>query len=217
MKTLPVSLLPEGRLCVVIGAGPVGARKAAALLEAGATVRVVGKRFSSRFDELGEVERIKSGYNKRFLEGAFIVIAATSSASINRRAARDARAAGALVNVVDTPSLCDFHFPSVARKGDVAIAVSTGGASPALARRLREKIEASVDDVYASLAGILKAVRRRAIEEIPDAAARRAFFEQLAGDPFLKIISEKGPKAALAEARRRLDAAIRTAREVVRR
>ncbi len=197
MKILPVGLVIEGKLCVVVGSGRIAARKAAALLEAGARVRVVGRRFSADFAELDAVERVRAAYDEHHLKGALLVVAATSDSATNRAVASDARAAGILVNAVDMPGECDLIFPAVTRKGDVSVAVSTGGASPTLARRLRERIETSIGDAYGDLAAILKAVRQRAIEGIADKRHRRAFFEKLAGDDFLEIITREGRDRAL--------------------
>ncbi len=213
MKVLPVGLLVDGRLCVVIGGGVVAARKAAALVEAGAVVRAVAPFFAEDFDELAGVEMVKGRYELHHLEGACLVIAATDESRTNLQAARDARAAGALVNVVDTPQECDFIFPAVSRRGDIAVAVSTGGASPALARHLRERIDGTVGDVYGELASVLKSVRERAIARLPQAAQRRKFFEGLASDEFLALIEAEGREAALEEAWRRLDVAISRAHQ----
>jgi len=205
MKVLPVNLLIEGKLAVVIGAGRVAARKATALLAAGARVRVVGKDFAPEFDALKGVEAIRAAYRRQHIEGAWVVIAATDSPKTNSLVARDARRVGALVNVVDTPELCDFIFPAVVQKGEVAIAVSTGGASPTLAKRLKDQISSSLDDAYEGLAKVLAAVRPRAIEAIPDPARRREFFETLADDRFLAVLKKDGYDQALAKARKLLE------------
>jgi len=213
MNVLPVGLLIDRRLCVVVGGGPVAARKAAALAEAGGQVRAVAPQFTTDFETLEGVEKIEATYQSAHVEGAAVVIAATDERETNLRAARDARAAGALVNVVDAPEECDFIFPAVSRKGDVAVAVSTGGASPTLARRLREHIDGTLRDSYAELAWVLKSLRKRAIAELPSAPQRSAFFEGLASDEFLAFIEARGREAALEEASRRLDEAIARARE----
>jgi siroheme synthase-like protein len=205
MKVLPVNLLIEGKLAVVVGAGKVAARKAAALLAAGARVRVVGKEFAPEFDTLEGVETIRAAYRRNHIDGAWVVIAATDSGKINSQVARDARKAGALVNVVDTPELCDFVFPAVVQKGEVAIAVSTGGASPTLAKRLKDQISSSIDDAYEGLAKVLAAVRSRAIKAIPDPARRREFFETLADDKFLAMLKKDGYDKALAKAQKLLE------------
>ena len=207
MKTLPVNLILDGKLAVVVGAGSVAARKAAALLAAGARVRVVGKEFADEFADLPGIEAVREAYKKGDLKGASVVIAATDSSAVNAGVARDARDAGALVNVVDTPERCDFTFPAVAQRGEVAIAVSTGGASPSLARRLKDEIAGSLDDSYVELAKVLSKVRPRAMKEVTDAARRRAYFETLAGDGFLKLIKTKGHEKALAEALKLLEKA----------
>lgn len=213
MKVLPVGLLLEGKLCVVVGGGRVAARKAAALLEAGAVVRVAAERFSRDFDALDDAECVPEAYSRRHIEDAAVVIAATSDPNTNLAVAADARKLGALVNVVDTPAECDFIFPAVSRKGDVSVAVSTGGASPLLARQLKDKIETSIEDTYGELAKVLKAVRRRAIDGIADGARRRAFFEALASDEFLEVIRRDGTDSALRQAESLLEKTIDRARK----
>lgn len=212
MKVLPVNLVLEGKLAVVVGAGKVAARKAAALVAAGARVRVVGKAFSRDFDEIEGVEAVRAAYRRNHIEGASVVIAATDSGAVNAKVARDARSEGALVNVVDTPELCDFVFPAVAQKGDVSIAVSTGGASPTLARKLKDEIAGSLDDAYVALAKVLATTRPLAMKEIPNAARRCEYFETLASDGFLKLLKSKGHDKALAEALRLLDEKFRDKR-----
>jgi precorrin-2 dehydrogenase/sirohydrochlorin ferrochelatase len=137
------------------------------------------------------------------------VIAATDSAATNSKVARDAHALGALVNVVDRPAQSDFIFPAVAQKGDVAIAVSTGGASPTLARKLKDEIASTLDDAYADLAWVLAALRPRAMKGIKSSLRRREFFEALADDRFLDLIRTHGRAHALAEAERLLDDEVR--------
>ena len=205
MKILPVGLLIEDRLCVVVGGGNVATPKAAKLLEAGAKVKVVAEEFTDDLAALEGIERVLGSYDKHHLEGAVVVIAATDDPETNAGVARDAKAIGALVNVVDTPELCEFIFPAVSRKGDVSVAISTGGASPALARRLKEEIDSSIDDAYGQLAAVLKEVRQRAIDGLPDAERRRAFFENLASDEFLEFMRENGPENAATEAAQRLE------------
>lgn len=201
MKVLPVNLCLDGRLAVVVGAGEVGARKAEVLVEAGARVRAVGKHFSSRFGGIAGVEKVCATYAREQIAGASVVIAATSSKKLNAAIARDARAGGAIVNVVDTPDLCDFIFPAVVRKGDIAVAISTGGASPTLARHLKNMISSSLDDVYAGLAKVLAEIRPEVLKKIGDARRRKAFFEKMVDDRFIRVVREEGPAVALETAR----------------
>ena len=208
MKVLHAGMLLEGKLCVIVGAGKVAARKAQSLIDAGARLRVVAEHFNTDFDDLDSIERVSASYEKRHIEGARLVVAATSCSQTNSRVARDARSIGAIVNVVDTPRECDFIFPAVSQKGDISVAVSTGGASPLLARKLKEQIDSSIEDIYAELAAVLKKVRQRAINEIPNAKKRRAFFEELASDEFMDLIRREGPERAAVEAEKRLEAEV---------
>lgn len=205
MKVLPIDLNIEGKLAVIVGAGKVAARKAESLLAAGARVRVVGSEIGKEVEAVTGVEAIRAAYRRNHISGASVVIAATDDPSLNAKVAKDARKIGALVNVVDTPDLCDFVFPAVARKGDVAIAVSTGGASPTLARKLKDQIAGSLDDSYEGLAKVLATVRQRAMKDIPDPARRMKFFETLADDRFLAYVKKNGHDKALAEALRLLE------------
>src|SRR5439155_11533733 len=125
--------------CLVVGGGTVGLEKASGLLATGARVTVVSPELHDDLRALG-VEWKPRRYRKGDLKGAFLVIAATSDRAVNERVHRDAEERGMLCNVADVPDLCNFILPAVHREGPIAIAVSTGGASPALAKRLRSQI-----------------------------------------------------------------------------
>ena len=126
-----------GRRCLVVGGGAVGLEKAAGLLACGARVTVVSPELDEGFARARRRVASRARYRRRDLEGAFLVIAATSDRAVNERVHRDAEARGMLCNVADVPDLCNFILPAVHREGPIAVAVSTGGASPALAKRLR--------------------------------------------------------------------------------
>ncbi|MBI3953086.1 MAG: bifunctional precorrin-2 dehydrogenase/sirohydrochlorin ferrochelatase [Chloroflexi bacterium] len=160
----PVFLDLKGRLCVVIGGGAVAERKVAALLECGARVRVVAPRVTTplrRWAQEGRVEHLARAYSAGDLQGALIAIAGTDDRSTNAEVYREAQGLGVLVNMVDDPDHCSFIAPALIRRGEVQIAVSTGGASPALARHLRQRLEKAVPPEYEPLAGLLGRVRRR--------------------------------------------------------
>ncbi len=135
MPLYPIFLNLKGRSVLVVGAGPVGIRKARGLHAAGASVVVVAPVFSDPLP--AGVRRLKRPYRASDVRRRLLVVAATDDVALNARIAREARAAGALVNRVDDAGDCDYHVPSVFRKGALAVAVSTGGTSPALARRIR--------------------------------------------------------------------------------
>jgi siroheme synthase-like protein len=167
----------SGRRCVVVGGGAVGYEKAAGLAVCGAHVTVVSPELHDAFAEL-DVEWIQRGYRAGDLEGAFLVIAATSDRRVNEEVFRHAEQLGRLCNVADVPELCNFILPAVHREGPIAVAVSTGGASPALAKRLRSQIAELVRPEHAELAEELRALRPEVKERFPTYEERRDYFEE---------------------------------------
>lgn len=161
----------------MVGAGPVGLEKATGLVECGARVTVVAPRAVAGFDAL-DVERLARDYEPGDLEGQFLVVAATSNEELNRRVFADAETRGLLCNVADVPELCSFILPAVHREGPIAVAVSTGGASPALAQLLRSRIAAQVGPREALVAERLRALRPWAKRTFPTYEARRDFFRR---------------------------------------
>lgn len=159
----PVFLDVRNRKCVVIGGGNVGEEKARKLLECEARVVVISPEVNAAVRELaeaGKVTWLPRAYQPGDLEGAFLAIAATDSNQVNRQIAAEAEQRNVLLNVVDVTHLCTFMAPAVARRGDVTIAVSTSGASPALARKFREELSRSRILEYADLAPLLADVRK---------------------------------------------------------
>jgi precorrin-2 dehydrogenase / sirohydrochlorin ferrochelatase len=168
----------EGRRCVVVGGGAVAAEKVAGLLTCAARVTVVAPELH---DDLREapIQWRRRGYRATDLAGAFLVIAATDDRSVNERVHHDAEARGLLCNVADVPELCNFILPAIFRRDPITVAVSTGGASPALAKRLRDRIGELVEPRHAELALRLQALRPWAKTELAGYAERRSYFEQL--------------------------------------
>ncbi len=181
----PIVLNLSSRRVLVVGGGEVALRKARALADAGAQVRVVAPEFTAGFAEDGRFECVAVRYEKRYLEGARVVVAATDDEAVNRQVASDARAAGVLVNVVDRPELCDFIVPAQVRRGDLLIAISTGGAAPALARRMRERLEKEFGPEYATLLAVLREVREDLKKRNISPAIRRRIFERLTEDDIM--------------------------------
>lgn len=158
----PVLLNISGKRCVVIGGGQVALRKVRALLEHGANVEVISPEFCSelgQLDENGEIHVRNREYQAGDLKGVFIVIAATDNRDINLQVKNEARMNAVLVNVVDDAENSDFIVPSYLRRGDITIAVSTAGRSPALARKIRARLEKDFGEEYASLALLIDEVR----------------------------------------------------------
>jgi siroheme synthase-like protein len=165
----------EGRSTLVVGGGAVAVEKAQGLLDCGARVTVVAPAVLDRAARM-PVELVRRPYRESDLDGRFLVIAATSDESVNRQVHRDAEARGLLCNVADVPELCNFILPAVHRAGPIAVAVSTGGASPALAQRLRNDVAALVGPRHVELARELRELRPWALSELPTYADRRDFF-----------------------------------------
>ena len=158
----PILLHIQGKKCLVVGGGNVALRKAQALLEHSANVEIVSPDFCPELKQLAEkrdVRAIHRDYKPEDLKDAFIVIAATDDAKTNENVAAEARRAGILVNVVDDPNNSDFIVPSYFIRGDVIVAVSTSGKSPALARKIRSDLEKGFQAEYAKLALLADEVR----------------------------------------------------------
>lgn len=147
----PAILLLDGRLAVVIGGGRVAERKVRTLRDAGAKVRLVADDLTPALRDLaeaGEVELVERRYARGDLSGAVVAVAATDDEEINRGVFAEASEAGIPVNVVDNTALCTFIAPSIVRRGDLVIAISTGGAAPSLAVRIRERLERDFGEEY---------------------------------------------------------------------
>ena len=160
----PVYLNLQGRRCVIIGGGGVAEGKIARLLESGAEIRVISPDATpgiQRMADAGAIQWEPRPYRPGDLAGAFIAIAATNLREVNRRIFDEAEARGIMLNAVDDPPNCSFIAPSIVQRGPVTVAISTGGASPALARKLRESLQESGDLAWADLANVMAAARAR--------------------------------------------------------
>jgi siroheme synthase-like protein len=158
----PVFLNIGGRKCVVVGGGQVALRKAKILLEHGADVEVISPDLCpelAQLNESGTVRALNHEYRAGDLKDAFVAIAATDNSEINRQVVAEARSRTVLVNVVDDAGNSDFIVPSYLRRGDITVAVSTAGKSPALARKIRTRLEKELGAEYAQLAGLIGETR----------------------------------------------------------
>ena len=160
----PAILLLEGRLAVVIGGGQVAQRKVRTLLDAGAKVRVVTDEVTKAirgYADRGEIELVERRYERGDLAGSAAVVAATDDEEVNRSVFAEATEAGIPVNVVDNVSLCTFIAPSIVRRGDLVLAISTGGNAPALAVRIRERLEKEFGEEYARFLELMGELREQ--------------------------------------------------------
>ena len=192
MKYYPALLDVREKKAVIVGGGRVAERKARMLLRAGARVTVVSPDATGGIRMLGEKGLItlrQRKYRAGDLRNAFIAVAATSSAETNRKIAREA---GFLVNVADTPSEGNFIVPSVVQQGPLTVAVSTGGASPAMSKAVRKEIEGSYGREFAQYLRLAEEARQQAMEAIPDRRKRRAFLKLLASHRMIATLRSGG-------------------------
>ena len=169
-----------GKRCLVVGAGPVGLEKIGGLLNSGAEVVVVAPEAIDEVQGLADAHLIElraRPYRSSDLDGCFLVIAATSRTELNRLVHGEAEARNMLVNVADVPELCNFILPAIVRHGPLAIAISTAGASPALAQRMKHEAADTFDESYARLAAILQQLRPWAKANLPTYTDRKRFFD----------------------------------------
>jgi precorrin-2 dehydrogenase / sirohydrochlorin ferrochelatase len=194
MKYYPVNLDMTNKRCVVVGGGDIAERKVERLLECGAQVTVVSKSLTPALKarkKTGQMDHIDRDYEDQALDGAFMVIGATDRKDVNERISKDAVARGLLVNIVDDPDRCNFILPSLVQQGDLSIAISTGGKSPALAKKLRKELEKQYGPEYQTLLVIMGILRKRILAGDQRAADNKAVFEDLVHSDILQAIREK--------------------------
>jgi len=159
----PMFIKLAAKPCLVVGAGKVGEPKIGALIDTGASVQVVAIAASGQVREwadAGKIELELRPFTASDLDGKFLAVAATASASLNKLIYREAQRRGVLCNVVDVPEYCDFFYPAVVRRGDLQIAVSTAGQSPSLAQKIRQQLERQFGEGYAAWVDQLGETRR---------------------------------------------------------
>jgi precorrin-2 dehydrogenase / sirohydrochlorin ferrochelatase len=175
----------------VVGAGKIGEGKIRGLLNGGATVKVVSLEATEQvrqWAEEGRVELDLRPYEDADLDGCFLVIAATERTETNEQVFTGAEQRNMLCNVVDVPRLCNFILPSIMRRGDLAIAVSTAGASPALARKIRLELEESYGDGYDAALELLGSLRDELKARYPDPRDRKILFERIVYSDFMDMV-----------------------------
>ncbi len=191
MDFLPVFLTLKDQPCLVVGGGGVGARKARLIADAGGRVIVVSPEAAGEVESLakkGLIELQRRPYDAADLDGMHLVVAATDDKSLNALIGNACRARGIPVNVVDDQSLCSFIFPSIMDRSPVMVAVSTGGASPVLARQLRTRLESLIPSAYGRLAKLLEKNREKAKEKIADDRTRKRFWENMLHGPMSEMV-----------------------------
>ena len=182
MRYYPVSLDIQNRKCLVVGGGPVGTRKVMTLLECGAVVTVVSSDVAEELLELAEKKMIKlkrRPYESSDIDGMFLVIGATDNEELNRQINKDAEHQNKLCNIADRPEACNFILPSIVNRGNLVIAISTSGKSPAFARKMRQDLEKEFGEEYDEFLELMGAIRKKALSEKHEPEAHKQLFEQL--------------------------------------
>ncbi|MGE0025749.1 MAG: bifunctional precorrin-2 dehydrogenase/sirohydrochlorin ferrochelatase [Thermoleophilia bacterium] len=199
----------EGRRCLVVGGGPVATEKVEKLLDHGAAVRLVTPEMTPDLEAIAAAGRLRELHRRTYrpedLEGCFLVIAATNLDAINRMVWQDAEARDMLCNVVDVPPLCNFIVPSIVRRGELALAVSTGGASPVVAKHIRRELEAAYGPEWESLVNLLRELRDDLKDRYLDMPSRRDAVERLMATDVIARLAEGDEAGARELAHRVLD------------
>jgi precorrin-2 dehydrogenase/sirohydrochlorin ferrochelatase len=191
LKYYPVFLDIADKKCAVVGGGEVAARKVKRLLECGAKVSVVSPQLNAELAALKDADRISHiacEYSREFISGAALAIGATDDEQTNLAISQDAREKGIAVNIVDDPKKCDFILPSIVERGELVIAISTGGNSPALARHLREELETRYGAEYEIFLRILGNLR---LQMAKNTGVGKSWFDALISSGILALIQKK--------------------------
>lgn len=194
MKYYPVNLDVNGRNVLVVGGGGVGGRKVKTLLACGARVRVVSHEVTPQLRELadsGAITWFARGYRESDLAGMFLVIGATDDEPLNRQVSEDAHRLNMLCNIADRPASCNFILPAIVQRGDLVIAISTSGQSPAFAKKLRKDLEKQFGEEYREFLQIMGAVREKLLAEAHEPEAHKPLFETLIDRGLLARIKER--------------------------
>jgi len=196
MKYYPINLDLKGKKCLVVGGGRVAERRVISLLECEADVIVISPRVTPKLERLSvnKITYKSRSYKPSDLRGAYLIIASTDNQKLNRRIGERARKLGALVNIVSEPKLSDFTVPSVLRRGNLLLAISTSGTSPALSKRLRSNLETILGKEYEIFTNIMGAIRTKC-RSLP-VKKRRRIYSQVAMSEIPELLREKRYKKA---------------------
>jgi precorrin-2 dehydrogenase / sirohydrochlorin ferrochelatase len=196
----PAFLNLTQKKAVVIGGGRIAERKILGLIEAGAAVTVISPEITKKIEKEKTRERvvhIQRKYRKGDLQGAFLVIAATDAAEVNRRIAAEAEC---LLNIVDTPEFCNFIVPSSMRRGPLTVAVSTGGVSPAFSRTVRKEIEKVFGKETGAYLEFVARLRAETLRTLPEGRKRSDLLKKIGSAEMLECLREKGPEETAGKA-----------------
>jgi len=194
MKYYPVNLDIRNRKCLVVGGGAVGTRKVMTLLDCGAKVTVVSTDVAEKLQELSDSDIIKlekRPFQISDLDEMFLVMGATDNQEINREIHSEAERLGILCNIADRPEDCNFILPAIVNRGDLIIAISTSGKSPAFAKKMRKDLEKEFGTEYAEFLKLMGEIRNKLLSEDHEPEAHKHLFEQLIKRDLVEMIKEQ--------------------------
>lgn len=188
-----ISLDLKNKKCLVVGGGKIAERKVRSLLECGALVYVVSPGIIPALASMAAEGLLicrRRRYKSSDLEDMFLVFGATGREEVNRQIADDCAGRNLIVNIVDDPAKCNFYVPATVRRGSLAIAVSTGGKSPLLARKIREELELVYGPQYEDFLEMLGVLREEVIKNVPDPEKKKQILESLVSDEILSMLKK---------------------------
>jgi precorrin-2 dehydrogenase/sirohydrochlorin ferrochelatase len=198
MRYYPVCLDIQNRNCLVVGGGAVGSRKVMTLLNCGARVTVVSPEISEKLLELadnGSIILENRPYQASDIDNMFLVIGATNNEALNQQIHKDAEHLNKLCNIADRPEACNFILPSIVNRGDLMIAISTSGKSPAFAKKLRKDLEKEFGNEYAEFLTLMGEIRKTLLAEKHEPEAHKPLFEQLINKGLVEMIKDNNKEA----------------------
>jgi len=194
MKYYPGNLDIRNRKCLVVGGGAVGTRKVMTLLDCGAKVTVVSTDVAEKLQELSDSDIIKlekRPFQISDLDEMFLVIGATDNQEINKEIHSEAERLGILCNIADRPEDCNFILPAIVNRGDLIIAISTSGKSPAFAKKMRKDLEKEFGTEYAEFLKLMGEIRNKLLSKDHEPEAHKHLFEQLIKRDLVKMIKDR--------------------------
>jgi precorrin-2 dehydrogenase/sirohydrochlorin ferrochelatase len=197
MKYYPIFLDVRHRHCLVVGGGSVGVRKAVTLLDCGAAVTVVSPMISDKLTELAKNEPLiieKRPFKFSDLKDKFLVIGATDNQELNQQIHAESERLDILCNIADQPEECNFILPSIVKRGDLVIAISTSGKSPAFAKKLRKDLEKQLGNEYAAFLELMGAIRKKLLAKEHKPDIHKPLFEELVNRGLVDMIKDHRKK-----------------------
>ena len=191
MRYYPIHLDIKNRNCLVVGGGAVGTRKVNTLLECSARVSVVSPEPSQQLTKMaaaGSIVLKQRAYRSADLKDTFLVIGATDDENLNQQISSDAALSNILCNIADRPEACNFILPSIVRRGDLVITISTSGQSPALAKKLRQNLEIQFGQEYAQFLLLMGAIRKKLLSQTHEPEAHKSLFNKLIDSNLIQLM-----------------------------